>query len=128
MNLDDAYLEHINNMMAPSPTPAAPPPQDAEPVPIEQVEPPVEAPKAEPPKPGEFHKDMSVFDYLGTMARTVADAPDAAIRGSVQGLGEMLYAVPGLISDEQMSSFRNFWKDMDKLIQYFVRMLSLIHI
>ncbi len=97
MNLDDAYTEFLTNQVAPPPAPPMPEP--------------VAAPE---PKPGEFHKDMSIGDYLGTVFRTLADIPDAAVRGAAQGLGETIYAA-GLIDDKQITSYRDFWKDMDKL-------------
>ena len=107
MNLDDAYTEFLTNQVAPPPAPPVP----------EPVAPPEPAPMAAPapaPAPGEFTSDMSISDYLGTVFRTLADIPDAAVRGAAQGLGEAAYAA-NLIDDDQINSYRSFFTDMDKL-------------
>ena len=99
MNLDDSYTEFLTNQVAPPPAPPVPEP--------------VAAP-APAPAPGEFTSDMSIGDYLGTVFRTLADIPDAAVRGAAQGLGEAAYAA-NLIDENQINSYRKFFTDMDKL-------------
>ena len=107
MNLDDAYTEFLTNQVAPPPAPPVPEPVAApEPAPM--------AAPAPAPAPGEFTSDMSISDYLGTVFRTLADIPDAAVRGAAQGLGEAAYAA-NLIDENQINSYRKFFTDMDKL-------------
>tara|TARA_Y100000361_G_scaffold66069_3_gene58031 strand:- start:1942 stop:3870 length:1929 start_codon:yes stop_codon:yes gene_type:complete len=103
MDLDEAYTDFLTNQVAPPPAPPVPEPVAAP------------EPAATPePKPGEFYKGMPLMDALGIVARTAVDLPDAAVRGAAKGLGETIYAA-GLIDDKQITSYRDFWKDMDKL-------------
>jgi len=97
MDLDEAYTEFLTNQVAPPPAPPMPEP--------------VATPE---PKPGEFYKGMPLMDALGIVARTAADLPDAAVRGAAEGLGELIYAA-NIIDENQINSYRSFFKDMDKL-------------